>query len=140
MLNEFKKFILRGNVVDLAVGIVIGAAFTSIVNSLVNGIINPLISLFYDGTALKELSFTVGDNRFLYGDVISNAISFLVVAGVVFFFVVKPINKLSTLSLGSKKTDEPETRKCPYCLGVIPNKATKCMYCGSSVPKDTKKS
>lgn len=138
MLNEFKKFILRGNVVDLAVGIVIGAAFTSIVNSLVNGIINPLISLFYDGTALKELSLTVNDKRFLYGDVISNAISFLVVASVVFFFVVKPINKLSTLSLRSKKTDEPDTRKCPYCLGVIPREASKCMHCGSSVPKDKK--
>lgn len=138
MLSEFKKFILRGNVVDLAVGIVIGAAFTSIVNSLVNGVINPLISLFYDGTALKELSLTINDKEFLYGDVISNAISFLVVASVVFFFVVKPINKLSTLSLRSKKTDEPDTRKCPYCLGVIPSEASKCMHCGSMIPKDKK--
>lgn len=133
MLNEFKKFILRGNVVDLAVGIVIGAAFTSIVNSLVNGLINPLISLFYDGTALKELSFAVNGKSFLYGEVLSNVITFLIVATVIFFFVVKPINKLSTIALGSKNTDEAETRKCPYCLGVIPSKATKCMHCGSKV-------
>ena len=140
MFNEFKKFILRGNVVDLAVGIVIGAAFTSIVNSLVNGIITPLISLFYDGTAIKELAFTINGTRFLYGEVIANAITFLIVATVIFFFVVKPINKLSTLSFGSKNTEEAETRKCPFCLGVIPAQASKCMHCGSKVEDESAKS
>lgn len=135
MFGEFKKFILRGNVVDLAVGIAIGAAFTNVANALVKDMINPLISVILGERKFANASFNVNGADFLYGDLINSVITFVLVAAVVFFFVVKPINKLSDLAFKSKKTDEPETRKCPYCLGVIPTKATKCMHCGSTTAK-----
>lgn len=134
MFNEFKKFILRGNVVDLAVGIAVGAAFTNVANALVRDLINPLISVFVGQRKFSNAKFTVNGAEFLYGDLINAIISFLLVAIVIFFFVVKPINKLSSIAFGSKNTEETETRKCPYCLGVIPSKATKCMHCTSKVP------
>ena len=135
MFKEFRKFILRGNVVDLAIGIVIGAAFTGIVNSLVKGIIDPLISLFYGGTQLAKLKYTVSGKDFLYGDVISNTISFLIVAAVVFFLVVQPINHLTERFARSKDTGESTTRKCPECLSEIPKEATRCKYCTAKIAK-----
>ncbi|MBA3757997.1 large conductance mechanosensitive channel protein MscL [Candidatus Saccharibacteria bacterium] len=138
MFNEFKKFILRGSVVDLAVGIAIGAAFTNVANALVKDIINPLISVILGERKFANAHFTINGADFLYGDLINSVITFLLVATVVFFLVVKPINKLSDIAFKSKKTDEPDTRKCPYCLGVIPSQATKCMHCGSSVSKQKK--
>ena len=89
MFREFKKFILRGNVVDLAVGIAIGAAFTTVVNSLVKGLIDPLVAVFYGGEKLASSSFAVNGKEFLYGDIINSVISFLVVALVIFFLVVE---------------------------------------------------
>ncbi|HLG91238.1 MAG TPA: large conductance mechanosensitive channel protein MscL, partial [Candidatus Saccharimonadales bacterium] len=123
MLSEFRKFILRGNVVDLAVGIVIGAAFTSVVSAFVTDVINPIVSLFYQGTEFSKVSFKISDSTFLYGDLINNLISFLIVAAVVFFFVVKPINSLTERFTRSKETGEPTTRKCPECLSEIPKEA-----------------
>ena len=137
MLNEFKKFILRGNVVDLAVGIVIGAAFTSIVNAFVNDVVNPVVKLFYQGDDLTKLAFSVHGSQFLYGDLINNLIKFLIVAAVVFFFVVQPINKLSALAFGGKGTGEPTLRKCPECLSEISKKASRCKFCTARVePKE----
>src|SRR5580765_5574280 len=95
MFSEFKKFILRGNVVDLAVGIVIGAAFTSVVNAFVNDLVNPLMKLFYNGDDFSKLTFTLHGSKFHYGDLLNNMITFLIVAAVVFFFVVQPINHLT---------------------------------------------
>ena len=135
MFKEFKKFILRGNVVDLAVGLAIGAAFTSVVNALVKDMIDPFVSLLYGGGKLADLQFMVHGKGFRYGDVINSLITFLVVAIVVFFFVVKPINKLSELAFRGKSTDEEGTKKCPYCLGKIPKEATKCMFCTSELKK-----
>jgi large conductance mechanosensitive channel len=97
-----------------------------------------MISVVLGERKFASAKFTINSADFLYGDLINAIITFLLVATVVFFFVVKPINKLSDMAFGSKNTDEPETRKCPYCLGVIPVKATKCMHCGSSVSKDKK--
>src|SRR5665213_3164120 len=99
MFKEFRKFILRGNVVDLAVGIVIGAAFTSVVNSLVANVITPLISTIYGGHEFSKAVFHLRGNVFGYGAVINAIISFLIVAAVVFFFVVQPINKLNELAI-----------------------------------------
>src|SRR3990167_10879057 len=113
MFKEFKKFILRGNVVDLSVGIVIGAAFTSVVNAFVKDVIDPLVSLFYGGEKVSNLKVSIGGKDFLYGDLINNLVTFLIVAGVVFFFVVQPINKLAALTAKSKDTDEETTIKCP---------------------------
>lgn len=134
MFKEFRKFILRGNVVDLAVGIAIGAAFTSVVNSLVKGFIDPLVAVFYGGQKLANSSFTISGKDFLYGDIINSVISFLVVAIVIFFLVVQPINRL-TERFATGNGEEKPTRKCPYCLGKIPRKATKCMFCTSSIKK-----
>ncbi len=137
MLKEFKKFILRGNVVDLAVGIVIGAAFTSVVNAFVKDMVNPIVSLFYSGEEFSKVSFTIHHSKFFYGDLINNLITLLIVAAVVFFLVVEPINKLSTLSFGSKDTGEPTTRKCPECLSVIPKEASRCKFCTAKIePKE----
>jgi large conductance mechanosensitive channel len=131
VFREFKKFILRGNTVDLAVGIVVGAAFTTVINALVKDLINPLVAVFYGGTKLTDLYFVVDDKKFLYGDALNSLITFLIVAAVVFFLVVQPINKLNELSAGRKTTDEPTTKKCPYCLSTIPTEASRCKFCTS---------
>lgn len=133
MFNEFKKFILRGNVVDLAVGIVVGAAFTSVVNAFVRDIVNPLVPSTTGQSDLAKRAFTLGSHKFLYGDLITNIVSFLIVAAVVFFLVVQPINKLSALAVKDKKSDDDGTKKCPYCLGKVPENATKCQFCTSDL-------
>lgn len=134
MLKEFKKFILRGNVVDLAVGVVIGAAFTSIVNAMVKDMITPIITIFGGTKHFADYHFTIRGSQFLYGDLINGIITFLIVAAVVFFLVVQPINKLAERFSGGKDTEAP-TRKCPYCLSKIPKEATKCMFCTSEIKK-----
>ena len=135
MFNEFKKFILRGNVVDLAVGIVVGSAFTSVVNSFVRDIINPLIPTAGNSEFAKR-SFVIGHSKpFLYGDLVINIVTFLIVAAVVFFLVVQPLNKLTEISMKKKDTEEPTTKKCKFCLSVIPIDASRCKYCTSSLTK-----
>ncbi|MBI2007897.1 large conductance mechanosensitive channel protein MscL [Candidatus Saccharibacteria bacterium] len=133
MLSEFRKFILRGNVVDLAVGIVIGAAFTSVVNAFVKDIVNPIVELFYQGGKFSSATLTLGDSKFQYGDLLNNLLSFLIVAAVVFFFVVKPINHLTERFTRSKDTGEPTTRKCPECLSEISKEATRCKFCTTKI-------
>ena len=138
MLNEFKKFILRGNVVDLAVGIVVGSAFTSVVNSFVHDIINPLVPTNTGQSEFAKRYFTLHHSHILYGDLLINILSFLIVAAVVFFLVVQPINKLTAIAIKSKETDEPSTKKCPECLSVIPIDAKRCSFCTTRF--ETKKS
>jgi large conductance mechanosensitive channel len=137
MFNEFKKFILRGNVVDLAVGVAIGAAFTSVVNALVRDFITPLVTALYGGSKFSEASFNIGSAKFLYGDFINSIVSFLIVATVVFFLVVQPINKLTEIAIKSKDTAESTTRKCPYCLSEIPKAATRCKFCTAKIEQKT---
>ena len=135
MFQDFKKFILRGNVVDLAVAVVIGAAFNSVIQGFVKDIITPLITGITggNGTAIKGVAtFHLGANHTFalnWGDLVSLAISFLIIAAVVFFFVVQPINKMTTIAARNKTTPEPSTRKCPECLSEIPTKATRCAFC-----------
>lgn len=128
-LQEFRKFILRGNVVDLAVAVVIGAAFNSVVQALVKDVITPLIGAVYNEKQFSNAFFTINDSKILYGDVINSIISFVVVAAVVFFFIVQPVNKLITLSNKTKKPAEPTEKKCPECLSEIPKAATRCKFC-----------
>lgn len=137
MLREFRKFILRGNVVDLAVGVVIGAAFNSVVQALVKDMITPILSAIGGSKHFENSSFTVHNSVFLYGDFINTLISFLIVAAAIFFFVVQPINKLTELAIRRKDTDEPSTKKCEFCLSEIPNEATRCKFCTSQL--DAKK-
>lgn len=129
MFNDFKKFILRGNVVDLAVGIVVGAAFTSVVNAFVRDVINPLVPTSSGQSEFAKRFFQIGHSKFLYGDLLMSMLSFLIVALVVFFLVVQPINKLTEIALRSKDTPEENTRKCPECLSVVPKEAKRCKYC-----------
>lgn len=135
MINEFKKFILRGNVVELAVGIAVGAAFTSLVNALVRDFVNPLVSIFYKGEEFSKAHIMIRDVNFPYGDLVNNLISFFIVAAVIFFFVVQPINKLSEIAFRGKDSEGEPARKCPYCLSKVPKEATKCKYCTSNLPK-----
>jgi large conductance mechanosensitive channel len=137
MLKEFRQFVLRGNVVDLAVGVVIGAAFGAIVNSLVTGLIDPLIGFVGTGS-LKDKGFCVGHHGakclhfFNYGGVISTAIQFVLIAAVVFFFVVKPVNHLMEM-FKAEQPKEEETRQCPECLSKIPIAARRCAYCTAQI-------
>jgi large conductance mechanosensitive channel len=133
MFKEFRKFILRGNVVDLAVGIVVGAAFNTVAQALVKDMITPIIAAFGGTKHFENSSFTIHNSVFSYGDFINTLISFLVVAAAVFFFVVQPINKLTELSARRKDTEEPTTKKCPFCFSEINKQASRCRFCTSKL-------
>jgi large conductance mechanosensitive channel len=133
VLKEFKAFILRGNVVDLAVGIVIGAAFGAIVNSLVKDVVSPVLTLVHlpdFSRAVVELGPKGPKGNISYGLVINAVISFLAIGLVVFFFVVKPVNALMG---DDAKKDEPSMKECPHCLSSIPAKASVCSFCTREV-------
>lgn len=134
MLKEFRQFILRGNVIDLAVAVVIGAAFNSVVQALVKDFITPLIAAIYKQQQFSSSSFHFHGSTFLYGDFINTFISFLIIAAVVFFLVVQPINKLIALSKRNKTSEDPSTKKCPECYSEIPIKATRCAFCTTKLP------
>lgn len=133
MLQDFKQFILRGNVVDLAVAVVIGSAFSAVVTALVKDLITPLIAAIGGQRDFSNLSFTIHHSQFLYGDFLNAAISFLILAAVVFFLVVTPVNHFIAFSRRNKKSDDPTTQKCPECLSEIPIKATRCAYCTAKI-------
>jgi large conductance mechanosensitive channel len=134
VLSDFKKFILRGNVVDLAVAVVIGAAFTAVVTAFVKDFITPLIGAIFGTQNFNNLTFTVNHSQFNYGAFINALLSFLIVATVVFFAVVVPLNMLmKRLNLLPKEEPEPETRDCPQCLSEIPVAAHRCAFCTSEV-------
>ena len=128
MLKEFRKFILRGNVVDLAVGIVVGAAFNGVVQALVKDLVTPLLPS-KGAHEFAAAYATFFGHRFMYGDFLDTLISFLLVAAAVFFLVVQPINKLNEISQRSKETSEPTTKKCPFCYSEINKKASRCAFC-----------
>lgn len=129
MLQDFKQFILRGNVVDLAIGVVVGAAFGTIVNAFVRDMLTPLIAAVGGQPNFSGLAFTIHGSKFMYGDFINAVISFLIIATVIFFFVVEPVNKLRNKLESSRKSENPDTKKCPECLSEIPMKASRCKYC-----------
>jgi large conductance mechanosensitive channel len=131
-IDEFRAFILRGNVVDLAVAVVIGAAFSGIINSLVANLITPLIAAIGGQPDFSALTFTINGSVFRYGAFLNSLISFLIVAAVIFFLVVKPINALMA-RMGRGAEAKIPSRECPYCKSAIPVTATKCAYCASEV-------
>ena len=134
MLKGFKDFILRGNVVDLAVGVVVGAAFGTVVSAIVKDLLTPLIAAIVKQPNFSNLTFTVNGSEFMYGDFINALISFLLVATAVYFFVVLPINKLTEKFKKPGPPVESNTKKCPECLSEIPKAATRCAFCTSKVP------
>jgi large conductance mechanosensitive channel len=132
MLKEFRQFILRGNLVDLAVAVVVGTAFTALVNSLVKSLITPLIAAVFGKHDFSGLVFTINGSRFLYGNFINSLITFITVAFVMFFFVIKPMNALMERFRAEPKLDE-QTRECPECVSDIPVSAKRCAFCTSVV-------
>mgnify|MGYP003298405371 FL=1 len=130
-LNEFKEFALRGNVMDLAVGVIIGGAFQAIINSLVKDIISPIIGLFAR-TDFSDMVITVLDVQIRYGSFITAVINFLIMAFII-FIMVKMLNKLASIGKKQKEDEAPKTKKCPYCLSEIPVEATKCAHCTSDL-------
>jgi large conductance mechanosensitive channel len=132
LLSDFKKFLLRGNVVDLAVAVVIGTAFTAVVQALVRDLLTPIIALIFGKSDFSSLSFTINKSHFLYGDFINFLLTFVTVAAAVFFFVVVPVNAL----MARRKVEPPidETvRDCPECLSEIPVRAKRCAFCTAEV-------
>jgi large conductance mechanosensitive channel len=132
MLREFRAFILRGNLVDLAVAVVIGTAFTAVVNAFVKDIITPLIAAVGGKANFGNLAFTINDSRFAYGDFLNALVTFLVVATVMFFLVIKPVNVLLD-QLRTEPEVESPTRGCPECLSQIPRAASRCAFCTTAV-------
>jgi large conductance mechanosensitive channel len=132
MLTEFKQFILRGNVIDLAVAVVIGAAFGAIVTSLVENIITPLIGALGGQPDFSGLSFELNNSEIRYGAFLNALISFLIIAAVIFFAVVKPMNAIMT-RMRTEPTPDPLTGKCPFCLSEVQIGATRCPFCTQEI-------
>ena len=132
LLDEFKQFLLRGNVIDLAVAVVIGAAFGAVVTAFVEDMVTPLIAAIFGEPDFSNLTFTINDSRFLYGDLINKIITFISIALVIFFLVVKPVNALMNRFTTEPPPDNTK-RKCPECLSTIPVEARRCSFCASEV-------
>lgn len=133
LITEFKAFIMRGSVVDLAIAVVIGAAFGAVVSALVKDLITPLIAAIGGQPDFSKLSFTLNKSTFLYGDFINVVISFIILAAVIFFLVIKPLNWLQARRKSEPPAD-PTSRNCPYCISEIPIQATRCAFCTQEVP------
>jgi large conductance mechanosensitive channel len=132
LVNDFKQFLLRGNVVDLAVAVVIGAAFGAVVTALVQDFVTPLIAAIGGQQDFSALDFTINNSTFMYGDFINKVITFVLIAVVIFFLVIAPLNALIARSRREPPAD-PSTRKCPECLSEIPAEARRCAFCTSEV-------
>jgi large conductance mechanosensitive channel len=132
MLDGFKKFLLRGNVVDLAVAVVIGAAFKEVVDTMVKGLITPLIGMFGGVPDFSALSFSINNSRFLVGEFINAIVAFIILAAVIYFVVIVPVNRMMA-RLMPKEPEPQATRECPQCLSKIPMKANRCAFCTAEV-------
>jgi len=133
IIEGFKNFILRGNAIDLAVGVVIGASFGTVVNALVKDLFTPLIGAVAKVPDFSGLNFTLNGSKFMYGDLINALISFFLVAVAIYFFVVMPMNTF--MAKTAKKGQKPTHKKCPECLSEIPVDAKRCAHCSQIVVK-----
>ena len=132
VLNEFKAFLMRGNVVDLAVAVVLGVAFGAVVTSLVSDLLTPIVAAVIGEPDFSRLTFEINGSTFFYGNFINAVISFAMIAAAIFFFVVVPYNELMKRMRKDPPPDDT-VRKCPECVSVIPADARRCMYCTSEV-------
>jgi large conductance mechanosensitive channel len=130
MAKDFKAFLLRGNVIDLAVGIVIGAAFGAVVTALVRDLLTPIVAAIIGKPDFSTLQFTINNSTFAYGNFINSLVAFVSIAAAVFFFVVKPVNALTARRQDGRDTDA-DTRPCSECLSEIPVQARRCAFCAS---------
>ena len=133
MFKDFKQFLLRGNVIDLAVAIVIGTAFGIVVTALVKDLVTPIIAAIIGKPDFSALSFTINGSRFLYGDFINAVVGFVSIALAVFLFVVKPVNAVKERAARGKAPEDSTTRQCPECLSEIPIAARRCAFCTTEV-------
>ena len=131
-MKGFKQFLLRGNVVDMAVGIVIGAAFGTVVTGFVKDLLTPFIAAIVKQPDFSGLTFTINGSKFLYGDFINAFLSFLIIAAAIYFFVVVPVNALIARSRTEPPAD-PSTKKCPECRSEIASDAKRCAFCTSQL-------
>lgn len=137
MLKGFRQFLLRGNVVDLAVAVVIGAAFGAVISALVKDLITPLIAAIFGKPDFSALTFEVNGSKFLYGDFINALVAFLLVAAAIYFVVVLPMNALTARMRRGEASPDPTTKKCPECLSEVPVAARRCAHCTSALPVGT---
>ena len=135
MLKGFKQFLLRGNVIDLAVAVVIGGAFGAVVAALVKDLITPLIAAIVGKPDFSAIKFTVNGSLFALGDFINAVVSFVLVAAAIYFFVVVPVNAVMARARRGEAPPDPTTKQCPECLSTIPILATRCAFCTSPVAK-----
>lgn len=133
MLKGFKQFLMRGNVVDLAVAVVIGAAFGAVVAALVKDLITPIIAAIVGKPDFSAIKFTVNGSTFLIGDFINAVVAFVLIAAAVYFFVVVPVNTVMARMRRGDAPPDPTTKQCPECLSTIPLAARRCAYCTSPV-------
>jgi large conductance mechanosensitive channel len=133
MLKGFKQFLLRGNVVDLAVAVVIGGAFGAVVAALVKDLLTPLIAAIVGQPDFSVIQFTVNGSKFLIGDFINAIVSFVLVAAAIYFFVVAPMNIIVERRRRGEPSPDPTTKKCPECLSEVPIAARRCAYCAQPI-------
>ena len=133
MLKGFKQFLLRGNVIDLAVAVVIGGAFGAVVTALVKDLITPLIAAIAGKPDFSAIQFEINKSKFLIGDFINAIVSFLLIAAAVYFFVVVPVNAVLARMRRGDAPPDPTTKQCPECLSTIPIQAKRCAFCTSPV-------
>jgi large conductance mechanosensitive channel len=133
-MSGFRKFLMRGNLVDLAVAVVIGLAFAAIVTALVADLITPLIAAIGGKPDFSKLTFTVNHSKFLYGSFINAVVSFVIIAAVIYFVVVVPINRVTAMT---SRNEAATTKECPECLSTIPLDARRCMYCTAVLVQQT---
>lgn len=132
-MKGFKQFLLRGNVVDMAVGIVIGAAFGTVVSGFVKDLLTPLIAAIVKKPNFSAFSVTLNNSKFLYGDFVNQVVSFIIIAAAVYFFVVLPMNTL-VVRMKKQPPADPTTKKCPECRSEIPIDAKRCAHCTIPLP------
>ncbi len=131
MLKGFKQFLMRGNVVDLAVAVVIGAAFGAVVTALVKDLVTPFIAAIVGKPDFSAIRFTINGSQFLIGDFINALVSFVLIAAAIYFFVVVPMNALTARMRRGEAPPDPTTKKCPECLSEVPIAARRCAFCAS---------
>lgn len=133
MIQGFKQFLLRGNVIDLAVAVVIGGAFGAVVTALVKDLLTPLIAAAVGQPDFSAIKFTVNASEFLIGDFVNAIVSFLLISAAIYFFVVVPVNRLTARLRRGEAPPDPTTKKCPECLSEVPIAAHRCAFCTTAL-------
>jgi large conductance mechanosensitive channel len=133
MLGEFKRFMMRGNVIDLAVAVVIGGAFGAVITALVKDLITPLIAAIVGQPDFSAIVFEINGSKFMIGDFINAIVSFFLISAAIYFFVVVPVNAITARMRRGEAPPDPTTKKCSECLSDVPIAARRCAFCTSTL-------